>query len=150
MFVMLTDRNVSSSLPYSQQLRFTKWLYNPTPPLAHPYTQSHSAYLAAIQLYARSGQLPTADGLKQRKHQETNLCQMGCQTIEYIYFTICPSFTAYRLEAHRKVVADATQLPDKEDRDGSAEQEKILFFILRLLNMAIEMHTVLSRTGTPN
>ncbi len=128
MFVTLTDRNVSRSLSHGRQLRFAKWLYDPTPPPLHPYTRSHSAYSTAVQLYARSGQLPTADGLKQRKHQESNLCRMGCQTVEDVHhiFTICPSFAEYRTEARRKVVDDTSKLIDKEKLLEASEREKIM------------------------
>ncbi len=36
---------------------------------SYPYTRATSAYSAAVQLYARSGQLPTADNLVRKRKQ---------------------------------------------------------------------------------
>ena len=127
-FTALTDRNISRELSHGRQLRLAKWLYDPTPPPAQPYTRSSSAYSAAVQLYARSGQLPTADGLKQKKRQESNLCRMGCQAIEDVHhiFTSCPSFAEYRTEARKKVVDDTSKLIDNENLVEASEREKVV------------------------
>jgi len=43
-----------------------KWLYDPHPPPTYPYIRATAAYSAAVQWYARSGQLPTAVGMKEK------------------------------------------------------------------------------------
>ena len=55
--------------------------YNKAPP-EYPYTHAYSAYSALVQLYARSGQFPTADVLYSRGKLESPQCRHGCNTIE--------------------------------------------------------------------
>jgi len=60
-----------------------------------------SAYSALVQLYAWSGQLPTASGIKQKKNTEDSRCRYGCEAMESMYhvFVICGKFKALREEA---------------------------------------------------
>ncbi|KAJ7847451.1 hypothetical protein B0H14DRAFT_3867465 [Mycena olivaceomarginata] len=52
---------VSERLGDGHQQRMSLALYDPKSPPEYPYTHAYSAYSAVVQLYARSGQLPTAD-----------------------------------------------------------------------------------------
>ena len=47
--------------------RMTTWLYDLCPPPPWIYMKASSAYTALVQLYARSGQLATAEGMCQKK-----------------------------------------------------------------------------------
>ncbi|KAJ7843507.1 hypothetical protein B0H14DRAFT_2359025 [Mycena olivaceomarginata] len=53
---------------------------------------AYSAYLAVVQLYVHSGQLPTTDVLYSRGKLETPLCRLGCKAIEdqHHIFVNCP------------------------------------------------------------
>jgi hypothetical protein len=104
------------------------WLYDSTPPPAYPYTRSSSAYSAAVQLYVRSGQLPTADGLYQKKRQASNLCRLGCWTIEDAHhiFVHCPMFNKFREEASKNVGAETSKLLDKVENFIGIEKDNII------------------------
>ena len=78
--------------------RMSTWLYDSTPPPPWPYTKASSAYTALTQLYARSGQLPTADGLLQKKTSLSSLCRFGCPDTEnpHHIFAMCDHFSELR------------------------------------------------------
>jgi hypothetical protein len=67
-------------------------LYDNKPPPKYSYIHAYLAYLAVIQLYACSSQLPTTDVLYSRGKLETPLCQLGCKAIEdqHHIFVDCP------------------------------------------------------------
>ncbi len=54
--------------------RMATWLYDQRPPPSFIYTHAVSAYSAAVQLYARSGQLAMANGLCQKSMLAHDLC----------------------------------------------------------------------------
>jgi hypothetical protein len=66
----------------SNHQRMALQLYVTKPPPESSYTHAYSAYSAVVQLYTRSGQLPTADVLYSRVKLETPLCRLGCKAIE--------------------------------------------------------------------
>lgn len=78
-------RQTAKSLSSGQHLRMTTWIYDPRPHPQYPYTKAASAYSAMVQLYARSGQLPTASGMKQKGQIEQSGCRYGCQGTEDMY-----------------------------------------------------------------
>lgn len=82
------------------------WLYDQRPPPSFIYTHAVSAYSAAVQLYARSGQLAMANGLCQKKMLAHDLCRLGCMAIEtpHHIFVECPKFQAYRDKTAKEVV----------------------------------------------
>ncbi|KAJ7228423.1 hypothetical protein GGX14DRAFT_530225 [Mycena pura] len=100
-------RQSSRTLGYGHQNRMTIDLYDPTPPYEFPYTHAFSAYSALVQLYARSGQLPTADLLYSR----------GCEAIEDAHhiFVDCTHYASWRSKAAEELHARA--------RDKLLEQE---------------------------
>ncbi|KAK0219083.1 hypothetical protein IW262DRAFT_1437057 [Armillaria fumosa] len=82
------------------------WLYDQRPPPAFLYTHTVSAYSAAVQLYARSGQLATASGLYQKRLLAHEWCCLGCQAIEspHHVFVECPVFKNFRVEASKEIL----------------------------------------------
>jgi hypothetical protein len=80
------------------------WLYHPSTPPTYSYHKATSAYTAAIQLYARSGQLPTRDNMKRKSRIESDesiLCRLGCEEIETVQhvFVECDAYKIWREEA---------------------------------------------------
>lgn len=77
------------------------WLYDSRPHLTYPYMKASSAYSALVQLYARSGQLPTTSGMKQKKKTDDSRCRYGCDVTENAHhvFVVCGRFKALREEA---------------------------------------------------
>ncbi|KZV87604.1 hypothetical protein EXIGLDRAFT_620489, partial [Exidia glandulosa HHB12029] len=70
----------------------------------YPYTRAYASYSAAVQLYARSGQLPTARTLSQRNRSivcMSPMCRHGCVAVEddYHVFVACPRYAVFRLES---------------------------------------------------
>ena len=78
--------------------RMSTWLYDLNPPPPWIYTKASSAYTALVQLYARSGQLATADGLCQKKALTSRICCFGCPVTEdpHHIFAICPRYSELR------------------------------------------------------
>ncbi|KAK0493401.1 hypothetical protein EDD18DRAFT_1356841 [Armillaria luteobubalina] len=62
--------------------QMASWLYDQRSPPTFLYTHMVSAYSAAVQLYARSGQLATASGLYQKKMLAQEYCHLRCRAIE--------------------------------------------------------------------
>ena len=69
-------------LQNGNRYRMATWLYDPRPPPSYPYVRATAAYSAVVQWYARSGQLLTADGMKNKGQGEDNRCRMGCSAIK--------------------------------------------------------------------
>ena len=76
----------------------TTWLYDLNPPPPWVYTKAASAYTALVQLYARSGQLPTAQGMFQKKTTPSQNCRFGCPDTEspHHVFVECPRYSELR------------------------------------------------------
>ena len=74
--------------------RMSTWLYDPNPPPPWIYTKASSAYTALVQLYARSGQLATAQGLHQKGALASRICRFGCPDTEtpHHIFVVCDCF----------------------------------------------------------
>ncbi|KAJ3927541.1 MAG: hypothetical protein NXY57DRAFT_608252 [Lentinula lateritia] len=86
-------------------VRMAKWLYEPRPPSEFPYTRAYSAYSAAIQLYARSGQLAVADTLFSRGKIDEPYCRFGCRALEdpHHLFVECKRYTEWRVETSKEI-----------------------------------------------
>ncbi|KAF5333796.1 hypothetical protein D9758_015263 [Tetrapyrgos nigripes] len=91
---------VVDPLSFSPAARMMRSLYDPHPPPSHPYLRASSAYSASIQLYLRSGQLPTRQITALRLHEKSSLCRFGCCTVEspHHLFVQCTHFN--RIRAH--------------------------------------------------
>ncbi|KAG1769503.1 hypothetical protein EV702DRAFT_978666, partial [Suillus placidus] len=74
-----------------------------------PYTRASSSYSAAVQLYARSSQLDTAQVRHRRFHDTPPWCHFGCDAFESMHhiFALCPAFMAIR-RAHNMQLCDET------------------------------------------
>jgi hypothetical protein len=99
-------RQTAKALSFGHHHTMTTWLYDPRPPPLHPYTRASSAYSAMVQLYARSGQLPTASGMKQKGQIRDSRCRYGFRETEDMYhvFVRCERFRSLRLEVAELVV----------------------------------------------
>ncbi|KAJ7899507.1 hypothetical protein B0H14DRAFT_2494267 [Mycena olivaceomarginata] len=76
-------------------------LYDTKAPPEYSYTHAYSAYSALVQLYARSGQLPSADLLYARGKLASPQCRVGCDAIEDTHhiFVHCARYTEWRAKA---------------------------------------------------
>jgi hypothetical protein len=63
----LLSRVVAEALAKGHHQRMTTWLYHQPNPPTYIYHKATSAYTAAVQLYARSGQLATAEKVEERQ-----------------------------------------------------------------------------------
>jgi len=75
-------RMTLNKLASSHSLRMAKSKYETRAPPMQPYTRALSAYMATVQLYARSGQLATASRLREKKLQQNDFCRNSCDAIE--------------------------------------------------------------------
>ena len=62
-------------------------------------------YIVLVQLYARLGQLPMAEGMVQKDQGKDKSCRMGCKVIEDMHqiLIVCPEYTKLREEAEKEV-----------------------------------------------
>ena len=99
-------RSTSLKLQNGHHYRMATWLYDPRPPLAYPYTRATAAYSAVVQWYARSGQLPTAAGMRDKGQGDETRCRMGCNAIEdpHHVFVLCEAFEKLRDNASEELV----------------------------------------------
>lgn len=95
-------RQEARGLQVGHDNRMATDLYSHSRP-EYPYTRAFSAYSALVQLYARSGQLPTAlvDSQRTKDTPTSPACRYGCPAIEsdFHVFTECRRFEVYRAEA---------------------------------------------------
>ena len=82
------------------------WAHDDTPPPDYPYLKAVSAHSAAVQLYARSGQLATADILKKRNQLANDKCRLGCDATESPrhLFIKCPKYQDWRDESLKEMI----------------------------------------------
>ena len=95
-----TAKTTADRLALLPKHRMSTWLYDPNPPPPWIYTKAFSAYTALVQLYARSGQLATAEGLCQKGASTSRICRFGCQDIEnpHHIFVVCARFAEMRIK----------------------------------------------------
>jgi hypothetical protein len=82
------------------------WAHDQSSPPDFPYLRAPSAHSAAVQLYARSGQLPTADILVERGKMSNNRCRLGCDDVEDMHhvFVNCRIYESWREETRMSVM----------------------------------------------
>ena len=102
----LMIRQTQMALGYGHGQRMSTWAHDKTPPPDYPYLKATSAHSAAVQLYARSGQLATADTLRQRKKIDDDTCRLGCDDTESArhLFIKCQHYQQWRDEASKQIV----------------------------------------------
>ncbi|KII90283.1 hypothetical protein PLICRDRAFT_159732 [Plicaturopsis crispa FD-325 SS-3] len=95
------EKSTARKLAIGHRLRMASWLYEPRPPPSFPYTRAASAYTSVVQLYARSGQLPLAGGLREKGKITDEQCRLGCEAVEdpHHIFVDCPRYENWRVEA---------------------------------------------------
>jgi hypothetical protein len=96
----------STKLGIGNKYRMSTWAHDESSPPDFPYLRAISAHSAAVQLYARSGQLPTADILVERGKLSSNRCRLGCDEVEDMHhiFVYCEVYEEWRAEAGASVV----------------------------------------------
>jgi len=99
-------REISMKLGFGNKYRMSTWAHEQSSLPDFPYLRATSAHLAAVQLYARSGQLPTADILVERGKLSSDRCRLGCDDIEDMHhiFVDCRVYEDWRVEAQMSVV----------------------------------------------
>jgi hypothetical protein len=102
--------STASKLALGNRMCMLTWVHDSTPPPDYPYTRALSAHSAVIQLYARSGQLPTAETLEARSKLNSCLCRLGCCAVESMHhiFVDCPHFAGWREEAANELFVRTT------------------------------------------
>ncbi|KAF8218493.1 hypothetical protein L208DRAFT_1350804, partial [Tricholoma matsutake] len=107
----LTDRLLSAQtsceLELKHGLRLVRSFYDPTPPPSYPYLRSLSCYSTLVQLYSRSGQLPTAVCLHSWHKINSHHCRFGCLGIpedNHHLFVECPYFAELRMNSLSAIV----------------------------------------------
>jgi hypothetical protein len=131
---ILLARKSASTLGIGHDLRMSTWAHDPGPPPDFPYTKAVSAHSAAVQLYARSGQLATEDVLYRRGKRKDDLCSFGCEVTGNMHhiFVNCMQYSRWRDDANRELV-ERTELKltnmkiEGAVRDGLLATAKSLF-----------------------
>jgi len=102
----LMARRCANELGIGPTLRMPTWAHDKHSPPDFPYTRAFSAHSAAVQLYARSGQLATADLLFTRGKLSDNRCRLGCDDVESMrhIFVNCATYQQWRHEAQEQLV----------------------------------------------
>ncbi|VDC03018.1 unnamed protein product [Peniophora sp. CBMAI 1063] len=81
---------------------------------AYPYTRAPNTFSAAVQLYARSSQLATADLLVTHFHDREPVCTYGCTTLPadaHHVFVDCSTFAPLRAQCTADICRETTSLP---------------------------------------
>jgi hypothetical protein len=91
-------KSTADALALMPKHRMSTWLYDLHPPPTWIYLKASSAYTALVQLYARSGQLPTADGMYRKNATPSSVCRFGCPVTEnpHHIFAVCGHFSEFR------------------------------------------------------
>jgi hypothetical protein len=107
-------KQTARTLSMAYHYRMATQLYDLHSHPTYPYTKAASAYSAMVQLYARSGQLPTASIMKQRKKMANSGCRYGCWESEDMYhiFVKCERFRVLRGEATEMLVSRVNRQVD--------------------------------------
>jgi len=82
--------------------------FDETSPPTYPYLKAVSAHSAAVQLYARSGQLATADVLYSRGKADDKLCPLGRDVVGNMHhlFVNCKEYSEWRNMAALDLIVD--------------------------------------------
>lgn len=99
-------RETATKLGIGNRYRMSTWAHDQSSPPEFPYLRAASAHSAAVQLYSRSGQLPTADILVERGKLSSDRCRLGCDEVEDMHhvFVYCEAYREWRAEAEASVV----------------------------------------------
>jgi len=114
----------ATTLGHGHNQRMSTWAHDNTPPPEYPYLKAVSAHSAAVQLYARSGQLATADILRKRNKLEDDKCRLGCDATESPrhLFINCQKYQEWRDEASREALMKTELKTDTIGISGDAKR----------------------------
>lgn len=116
-YVSLIDAQEKAQILGSgHSYRMATWLYDERPPPIFQYTRTVSAYSVAIQLYARSGQLATRYGLRQKTKTIQDRCRFGCNAIEdpHHLFVHCYRYNGMRTETLQEAIRGTEHILDRQ------------------------------------
>lgn len=99
---------MASALALGHGYRMSMSGFDDTSPPIYPYLKAVPAHSAAVQLYARSGQLATAEILHSRGKTENRSCPRGCNRIGDMHhlFVHCEEYAEWRNQAGLELVLD--------------------------------------------
>lgn len=102
----LLARKAATALGVGHDLQMSTWAHDPGPPPDFPYVKAVSAHSAAVQLYARSGQLATEHVLYKRGKRSSDLCSFGCEVTGDMHhiFVNCRQYDKWRVDASKELV----------------------------------------------
>jgi hypothetical protein len=113
---------MAANLSLGHRQRMATWLYHKPNPPSFVYHRATSAYTAAVQLYARSGQLATAERVEDRQGDGNGgLCRLGCPEIEdeHHIFVRCPEFDEMREHAGKSLRKTLEERLSKVEDEGN-------------------------------
>ncbi|KJA27645.1 hypothetical protein HYPSUDRAFT_130807 [Hypholoma sublateritium FD-334 SS-4] len=95
----------ASELAIGHGYRMVRMGYDATSPPPYPYVRAVSAHSAAVQLYARSGQLATASVLHARGKIESPACALGCTAFgdAHHLFVNCKVYETWRMSESKEL-----------------------------------------------
>jgi len=110
----------STNLGIGNKYRMSTWAHDQSSPPDFPYLRETSVHSAAVQLYARSGQLPMADILMERGKLSNNRCRLRCDEVEDMHhvFVYCRVYEGWRREAGMSIVEWTTEKLDAMEVEG--------------------------------
>jgi hypothetical protein len=120
----LLTQKAAKALSLGHHQRMATWLYHKPNPPPYVYHKAMSAYTAALQLYARSGQLATAEKVEERQgNGNGGFCRMGCSEIEdeHHVFVICPEFDEWREQAGQTLKKTLEERLSKAEMEGACK-----------------------------
>jgi hypothetical protein len=120
----LLTQKAAKALSLGHHQRMATWLYHKPNPPPYVYHKATSAYTAALQLYARSGQLATAEKVEERQgNGNGGFCRMGCSEIEdeHHVFVICPEFDEWREQAGQTLKKTLEERLSKAEMEGACK-----------------------------
>ena len=132
----LLTQKIAMSLSLGHHQRMATWLYQKPNPPSYVYHKATSAYTAAVQLYARSGQLATAEKVEDcQADGNGGRCRLGCHEVEdeHHVFVGCLEFNEWRVQAGkqlRKVVEERLIKMKVGDGDKAELLSKAEFFYI--------------------
>jgi hypothetical protein len=112
-----TAKATADRLALMPKHQMLTWLYDLNLPPPWIYTKASSAYTALVQLYARSGQLATAEGMCQKKALTCRTCRFGCPDTEnpHHIFVVCGRYSEMQSkELESLVMSIKKKLDDAE------------------------------------
>ena len=118
----------ADSLALLPNHRMATWLYDTNSPPPWVYMKAPSAYTALVQIYARSGQLPTADGMYKKNSTASSICRFSCPDTEtpHHIFVVCDRFSHLRQNELTSLTSSLTNRMIDANVD-TADQTQLLF-----------------------